>query len=136
MLYNVVEMKRRSDNPLLAALPHIACCGGPLLILAVVAGAVPLADVAVALGAIAAVALVGVVWLRRCRACARVRQDHTSSRPGRELGRVVAPGRGGSAPPRSGSLPALSGAGADSVDEAPARPATRTAGGAHLPPPR
>jgi hypothetical protein len=130
VLYNVVEMKRSSDKPLLAALPHIACCGGPLLIIAVVAGAVSLVDVAIALAALGAVVLAAVLWLRRglgavgpvCRAGGT---RESSASPKREVSRLAAHGHDGPAPAHSGSLPARNGTGAGSTDEAPRRRTTR-----------
>lgn len=99
MFYNAVEMKRDSDNPLLAVLPHIACCGGPLLIIAVVAGAISLADVGIGLAAIAAIALLGLLWLRRCRTCVPAIRDHEPSVASeREVSRVAAPPHNGTAP--------------------------------------
>jgi hypothetical protein len=99
LIYNLVEMKP-SNNPLLAAVAHIACCGGPLLIIAVVAGAISLADVAIGLAAIGAIALVGVLWFRRCRTCAPAIPDHepVAAAPERDLGRAGVPRRNGTAP--------------------------------------
>jgi hypothetical protein len=98
-------MKRSSDNPLLAALPHIACCGGPLLIIAVVAGAVSLADIAIALAAIGAIALAGVLWHGRCRACAPARRDRQSSTLREHAVTPLAPpAQNGSARTQNGSV--------------------------------
>ncbi|HLH64863.1 MAG TPA: hypothetical protein VKV27_04130 [Solirubrobacteraceae bacterium] len=83
-------MNRDSDNPLLAVLPHIACCGGPLLIIAVVAGAISLADLGIGLAAVGALVIAVVLWRTRYRTCAPAITDHEPSvAPEREVGRVA-----------------------------------------------
>lgn len=60
-----MPMQRRPPNPGLAFLLHIACCGGPLLIIAVAAGALALLD-GLAIVAVAAVVAGAIaLWARR-----------------------------------------------------------------------
>lgn len=69
-LYSTVEsMQSRSSNPGLAFLLHIACCGGPLLIIAGGAGALALKAGLAIVVAVAAITGALTLWARRNATC-------------------------------------------------------------------
>lgn len=63
-------MQPRSESSLLAALAHVACCGLPLLVFAVAAGAIAAIDAAAIFGGVGVLAITGALWWRRACACA------------------------------------------------------------------
>lgn len=64
--YSTVERHATlTADPLFGGLFHVACCGVPLLVIAVLAGVVALADAVAITAAAAAVAVLTALWRRR-----------------------------------------------------------------------
>jgi hypothetical protein len=69
------EPHSEPNSGLMGVLPHLVCCGLPLVIIAIAAGGLPVLGGVGIVVAIAALVLGVLLWGRRCRACAPARPE-------------------------------------------------------------